>query len=82
MTAEKLEKAVALQGKIMRCKREIEKANYTQYEDVVIRETALSVNGLDEDVRVPESLFRVIGKLIIYEYQCKLKKLEDEFNAL
>ena len=82
MTTEKLEKAVALQGKIMRCKREIEKANYMLDENVVIRETALSVNGLDADVIVPESLFRVIGKLIISEYQCKLKKLQDEFNAL
>jgi hypothetical protein len=82
MNLEQLEKGNKIAKEIENCKANIKAANYTQSEDVVIRKTYLKVNGLDESIEVPESLFRIVGKLILSEYNQKLIKLESELQSL
>ena len=82
MDLEKLEKGNKIAKKIENCKANIKAANYTQAESVVVRKTYLKVNGLEESIEVPESLFRVIGKLILSEYNQKLIELESELQSL
>lgn len=82
MTLEQLQKGIKIAGEIKECKRYIESARYTQSESVVIRRTYLKVDGLEETIEVPESLFRTVGKLLLSEYNQKLIELESEFRAL
>lgn len=82
MNLEQLEKGNKIAQEIENCKANIKAANYTQSESVVIRKTYLNVNGLEESIEVPESLFRVVGKLILSEYNQKLIELERELEAL
>jgi hypothetical protein len=82
MNLEQLEKGNKIAKEIESCKAMIKAANFTQLESVKIRKTYLRVNGLDESIEVPESLFRVIGKLILSEHNQKLMELENEFEQL
>lgn len=82
MNLEQLEKGNKIAKEIENCKANINAADYTQSENVVIRKTHLKVNGLEESIEVPESLFRIIGKLILLEYNQKLIELERELDAL
>lgn len=82
MNLEQLENGNKIVKEIEKCKANIEAANYTQSESVVIRKTYLKVNGIDESIEIPESLFRVVGKLILSEYNQKLIELESEFRSL
>jgi hypothetical protein len=82
MNLEQLEKGNKIAKEIENCKANIKAANYTQSENVVIRKTYLKVNGLDESIIVPESLFRIVGKLILSEYNQKLIELESELQSL
>jgi hypothetical protein len=81
MNLEQLEKGNKIAKEIENCKANIKAANYTQSENVVIRKTYLKVNGLDESIEVPESLFRIVGKLILSEYNQKLIELESELQS-
>lgn len=78
----KLLAANNLNNEIKKCKENIKIAKYTQYDNVVIRPMYIDANGFDEKLTVPASLFRIIGKLVINEYQQKLIELEEEFKAL
>lgn len=81
MTQENLKKAILISERIQNIKKNIKQAEYTQNESVVVRETYLSGNGFDTII-IPDSLFRIIGKLIISEYQHELINLENQFEAL
>jgi len=82
MTTEQLEQANKISEQIEKCKLNIKSAEYTQHENVAIRQTYLKVNGIDEDIEVPDTLFRVIGKLILCEYEMKLIELNKELSEL
>jgi len=82
MKLEQLEKGNQIYKEIESCKTNIKAANYTQSEGVLIRKTYLNVNGLEESIEVPESLFRVVGKLILSEYNQKLIELESDLASL
>ncbi len=82
MTIEQLEKGNKIVKEIEVCKRNIKIASYTQVEEVLIRESKLSANGFGEPLLVPESLFRVIGKLVLAEYNQRLIELENELRNL
>ena len=82
MDLEKLAKSNAIYKDIAKCNLNIQRANYTQAEDVLIRETYLTVNGIKDVVEVPKSLFRTIGKLILSEYEKQLIELQKEFDEL
>ena len=82
MNLEQLEKGNKIATEIENCKANIKAANYTQSESVVIRKTHLKVNGLEDSIEVPESLFRVVGKLILSEYNQKLIELERDLETL
>ena len=81
MTHDNLEKAILISKQIKSIEENIKRAEYTQNESVVIRSTYLNGNG-SETIEIPESLFRIIGKLIISEYQQELNKLKKEFETL
>jgi hypothetical protein len=82
MNLEQLEKGNKIAKEIQNCKANIKAANYTQLENVVIRKTYLKVNGLEESIEVPENLFRIVGKLILSEYNQKLLEFESELKSL
>ena len=82
MNAEQLEKGNHIAEEIKKCKANIEAASYMINENVALRETYLSVHGTNNGIAVPESLFRVMGKLIMSEYNQKLIALEREFESL
>lgn len=82
MNLEQLNKANKIAKEIEVCKDNIKMANFTQSEDVTIRKTYLSVNGLNKNIEIPESLFRIVGKLVLSEYQQKLNELEKELLSI
>lgn len=82
MNLEQLDKGNKIAKEIEKCKENIEAANYTQHENVAIRKTHLIVHGLDNKTEIPESLFRIIGKLILSEYNQKLIELEKELESI
>ena len=82
MNFDQLLKGNRIAKEIENCKANIIAANYTQSEKVAIRETHLNVNGIEGGIEVPASLFRIIGKLILSEYQTKLIDLENELQSL
>ncbi len=79
---EKIAKINKTIEEIERCNRQIKIAEYTQYEKVVIRESYLTGNGIDEQMIIPETLFRIIGRLVLSEYQQKLNALEKELDKI
>jgi hypothetical protein len=81
MTIEQLEKANAIKDQIERCELNIKRVSYTQIENFVPRITELHCHGT-EAVEIPDSLFRVIGKLILSEHNQNLIELKNEFNSL
>lgn len=82
MTEEQVNTGKKILEQIEQCRANIVAAHYTQSESVTIRKSYLQFNGIDDGIVVPETLFRVIGKLILSEYQQKLIELENEFKAL
>lgn len=81
MTHEKLERANLISREIRNIESNIKRAEYTQDESVVTRSTYLNGNGF-EAIEIPASLFRIVGKLIISEYQQTLIELKKEFENL
>jgi hypothetical protein len=77
MTKEQYLKAGVLIKNIELIESNIKLSQWLNCEDVVIRPTYLRVNGLEKEIVIPESLFRVIGKLILQEQ----KILLDEYKA-
>lgn len=82
MNLEQLQKANKIAEQIEVCKANIKMANFTQSEDVTIRKTYLSVNGLNNSIEIPKSLFRIVGKLVLSEYQQRLIELEKELKSI
>ncbi len=82
MTKETLEKANDLANKLEKSKNNLQKIGYTQSENVLIRKSYLRFNGIEDGVTIPESLFRVIGKLIESEYIQEIDKLQKELDRL
>ena len=82
MTKETLEKANDLANKLEECKKNLKKVGYTQCESVVIRESYLRCNGIEDGLTIPKSLFRVIGKLVESEYIQAIDKLQKELDEL
>jgi hypothetical protein len=82
MTEEKLKRGNELEKQIQETKENIRIAKITQLMDVVERPMYIEFLGTDGTLKVPESLFRIIGKLILNEHQQKLIELENEFNNL
>jgi hypothetical protein len=81
MDSEKLRRANVLEEQIERCKENIKQAKWTQSESVAVREMHLKICS-DKNVVVPETLFRIVGKLILVEHQQRLIELEKEFDSL
>ena len=82
MTKETLEKANDLANKLEECKNNLQKIGYTQIENVVIRESYLRCNGIKDSIKIPKSLFRVVGKLIESEYIQEINKLQNELDEV
>jgi hypothetical protein len=80
MTKEQLEKANEIFEDIEFCKKNIEAAKYTQFDNVAIRRTWLKIDGTETEIEVPKSLFRVIGKIILVEHENEFAKLLKEFE--
>lgn len=82
MNKKQLAKATLIDKKIEKCKNNIQALEYTQLEGVLPRETYLTFNGTVDSIEIPETLFRVIGKIILSEYQVKLIELQKEFDSI
>ena len=82
MTEKKLIRANQLAKQIEETKDYILMARSTQYEDRVVRPLYIDLNWYDDKLQIPESLFRIVGKLILNEHQQILNELETEFNNL
>lgn len=79
MTQEKLLKLNELSEQIGKCQINIQRALLTQSESFIPRSVWLLGNGVQE-IEVPESLFRLIGKLVLSEWNQRLIDLQKEFN--
>ncbi len=82
MIVEKLKRANELQKQIDFIKESLKDLSYTQSEKVTTRKSYLKFNGIENDIEIPENLFRFIGQIISFEYKVKLQELENEFNNL
>lgn len=82
MTNKQLREAQKLFYDIERCERQIETLSYYNSKGFAKRESFLKVTGMENDVIVPESLFRIIIQTILSEYNTKLIELKKEFEAI
>jgi hypothetical protein len=82
MTQEQIETGKSILKKIDFYEREIKKIAYTQSPSVIERDMYLRWNGSESDSVIPESLFRIIGKLVLSEYNQKLIELKKELENL
>lgn len=82
MKIEALQRGTAIQERIKFLRKQIDRAEYTQSDQVTPRVMRARFIGHDEDLIIPESLWRVVGKLVLAEYQDELRKLEIEFEQL
>lgn len=82
MNPEKLKRANELQEQIDFIKESLKDLSYTQSEKVTPRKSYLSFNGVENNIEIPENLFKFIGRIISFEYKVKLQELENEFNNL
>jgi hypothetical protein len=82
MTEKKLKRCNELAKEIKLIKIYLETAKHTQSENVVATPMIFDFTGYDKQLLAPESLFRIIGKLILDEYEQKLIELEKEFFNL
>ena len=83
MNAETLKRAIAITDRIEDCKANIKMAEYTQYDHVVARPIECKFIGAQgKAMTIPASLWRVVGKLVLAEYQQELNALETEFQNL
>ena len=82
MTEHKLKKCNELAKQIKEIENNIEISKFTQSENVPQRPMFIEFLGHDQVLKAPDTLFKIIGKLILNEYQQKLIKLETEFNNL
>lgn len=78
MTIEQIKKGLELSDKINHCKNEIKDIEWML--GIEPRKTYLSVSGTQ--IVVPESIYMVIGKMLLSEYRILLTELEEEFNKL
>ena len=81
MNLEQLEAAKKLAEQIEVCKTFIAKAKWTQYDNVKERPTVFKME-FDSEIVIPETLFKIFGKLLLAEYQQKLAELQKQFNDL
>lgn len=81
MTNEKLNELIELSKKIEECKKQIHFFEYTQSDDVTIRESTIRFNGSDRFGVIPENLWRSIGRIVLNEWKQKLIELENQFKS-
>ena len=83
MHTETLKRAIAITERIEVCKANIKMAEYTQADQVVAREMESHFIGAQgKAMTIPPALWRVVGKLVLAEYQQELNALEKEFESL
>jgi hypothetical protein len=80
MTEEKLKRCNKVASEIQRINAYLKSIKWMINEDVVERPIGITFSGCScDEIVAPESLFRVIGRLLYNEYQQKLLDLEKEF---
>ncbi len=82
MTLEDLKRANEIAHEINECKENIQKALYTQLDEVHCRPMSLTFNGIEGRLEVPANLFRVIGKIVLVEHENRLKLLEESLASI
>jgi hypothetical protein len=80
MKEETLKKANELNDRLIKYKKILKDIGYTQSQNVVSRESYLEFNGIEDNVPIPATLFRVIGKLIESEYIVEINKIQNELD--
>jgi hypothetical protein len=80
MSEEKLKRANELAREIYKIKNYLESIKWMINESVVERPVSITFSGCSShEIIAPDSLFKVIGRLLYNEYQQKLMDLEKEF---
>lgn len=82
MTNEKLQKANELKRQIDFIKKNIESCEKTQYPETRTYGGTIHFNCSSLKIDVPESLYRIVGKIILSEEIVRLEKLQKEFDSL
>lgn len=82
MTKEKINKANELLAEIQFLERQISNIDYSLKDNYKERESYLKWHGNSGDVVIPESLFKVVNKLILDEYTQMLNEIKNEFENL
>jgi hypothetical protein len=82
MKEETLKKANELNDRLIKYKKSLKDVGYTQSENVVSRESYLEFNGIEGNVPIPATLFRIIGKLIESEYIGEISRIQNELDNL
>jgi hypothetical protein len=82
MKTETLLKGNNLLENLELCESNLKKVRYAQSENVVIRKSYFTFNGIEDSVTIPKTLFRVISKLIESEYIQEVNKLKKELEEL
>ena len=82
MNQEQLKRGIQISEEIERIKPSIKALKWTQNENVVDRRSYYRFSGIEGEIEIPESLFKVIGKLVLSEHSQKLIELERELESL
>ena len=81
MTTEQLKKANEINFCIEEYEKYLTRAEWMINSNVAERESYLKFIGQD-DVKVPITLFKIIGTLIVSEYNNKITELRKELEAI
>jgi len=81
MNLENLQKAKKIESKLTNLKKDYESACYMTSSNIPERKSYLSYNS-DDGLEVPESLFKVFGKLLTAEIKEQIESLEKELEEL
>jgi len=82
MKLENLEKGRLLNDEIKRCRFIMENISYSLMNKNENRESHWSFWGITRDIPIPKELFKIIGQLIIDEYNKKIVNLQKQFDEL
>ena len=82
MKIENLEKGRLLYDEIKKCRFIMENISYSLMNNIENRTSTWSFNGITRDIPIPKELFKVIGQLVMDEYNIKIINLQKQFDDL
>jgi len=82
MKKETLLKGQELLEKIEEAQKNLKSAKYMTYDDINPRCSYLNFLGVNEKIEIPETLWRVLGRMLVSEFNQQIFELQKELDEL